>query len=172
MARLRQFRAASDGVAAVEFAIVAVPFFALLIAIMEVAMIFFAGQLIEAGTSEAARLIRTGQAQAQGFDEERFKDQICGNIGVLTQCSSKIKIDVRTFPDFKAASENISDPIDEDGNLVENFNFDPGLGGDIVMVRAFYEWTTITPDFSVSPGNLSNGNKLLAATVAFRNEPF
>lgn len=169
---LRRFGAARDGVAAIEFAFVAVPFFALLLAIMEVAMIFFAGQLVESGTWEAARLIRTGQAQAQGFDETRFKQQICDNIGVLSTCIQTIKIDVRTYPDFQAASDNLSNPIDEDGNLIENFSFQPGVGGDIVMVRAFYEWNTISPGFSISPGNLGNGNMLLAATVAFRNEPF
>jgi Flp pilus assembly protein TadG len=169
---LRRFGAAREGVTAIEFAFVAVPFFALLLGIMEVAMIFFAGQLIESGTWEAARLIRTGQAQAQGFDETRFKQQICDNIIVLSQCVNTIKIDVRTYPDFKAASENLSNPIDDDGNLVENFNFQPGVGGDIVMVRAFYEWKTISPGVGVSPGNLGNGNMLLAATVAFRNEPF
>lgn len=169
---LRRLLAARDGVAAVEFAFVAIPFFALLFGIMEVAMIFFIGQLIESGAWEAARLIRTGQAQAQGFDEARFKQQICDNVGLLSDCISKIKIDVRTYPDFKAASENTSNPIDENGNLVEDFDFQPGVGGDIVMVRAFYEWKTITPGFSISPGNLGNGNMLLAATMAFRNEPF
>ncbi|HXK53227.1 MAG TPA: pilus assembly protein [Hyphomicrobiales bacterium] len=169
---LTRFAAAKGGVTAVEFAFVAVPFFSLLFGIIEVAMVFFAGQLVESSVSEAARLIRTGQAQSQGFDEARFKAEICDKIGVFSNCENTLKLDVRTYQDFKTASENLANPIDADGNLIENFDYQPGVGGDIVLVRAFYEWKTVTPGFSVTPGNLANGNTLLASTVAFRNEPF
>lgn len=160
------------GVTAVEFAIVAVPFFTLLLGIIEIALVFFTSELIDSSVSETARLIRTGQAQTQGLSETELKEQICANVIVLGDCQSKIKLDVRTYRDFEAAGADLSKPIDENGNLVENFDYQPGGGGDIVLVRVFYEWPTITPNLGLGPGNLANGDRLLASIVAFRNEPF
>ena len=44
----RRFARAQDGAAAVEFALVAAPFLALIFAILETALVFFAGQTLEA----------------------------------------------------------------------------------------------------------------------------
>ena len=52
-----------DGAAAVEFGLVAAPFLALIFAIMETAIVFFAGQALETAVADSARLILTGQAQ-------------------------------------------------------------------------------------------------------------
>ena len=172
IALLRRFAQERHGVTAIEFGIVAVPFFGLLLGTIEVALVFFATQLIDSGLSEAGRLIRTGQAQAQGFSETQFKQQVCSKVVILSDCLSKLKLDVRTYQDFEGTQANLDIPIDENGNLIENFAYQPGVGGDIILVRAFYEWKTIVPNLGLGPGNLANGNRLLASTVAFRNEPF
>jgi hypothetical protein len=54
-----------------------------------------------------------------------------------------------------------------------SWSYDPGTGGDVVVVRAFYEWplTVLFPK-DIDPGNMQNGDRLLAATTVFRNEPF
>jgi len=159
-------------VTAVEFAIVAIPFFGLLLGIVEVALIFFTSQLIDSGVTEAARLIRTGQAQTQGFTAAQFKQEVCSRILVLSDCETSLKLDVRTYQDFETTQSKLDNPIDKNGNLIEDFDYQPGVGGDIVLVRVFYEWPMITPNLGLGPGNLANGDRLLATTVAFRNEPF
>ena len=50
----RRFARQQDGAAAVEFALVAVPFLALMFAILETALVFFAGQTLEAAVTDAA----------------------------------------------------------------------------------------------------------------------
>ena len=65
--KLRVFAKREDGAAAVEFAIVVAPFLALLFAILETALVFFAGQTLETAVSDSARLILTGQAQTASF---------------------------------------------------------------------------------------------------------
>jgi Flp pilus assembly protein TadG len=57
---LRRFRRNRRGSAAVEFALVAPVFFALLFAIIETSIVFFAGQVLETITQDAARTILTG----------------------------------------------------------------------------------------------------------------
>jgi Flp pilus assembly protein TadG len=168
----RRFRKDRQGVTAVEFGIVAVPFFGLLLGIVEVALVFFTSQLIDSGVSEAARLIRTGQAQTQGFSEAKFKQEVCSRVLVLSDCVTDLKLDVRTYRDFESTKSNLGHPIDENGNLIEDFGYQPGVGGDIVLVRVFYEWPMISPNLGLGPGYLANGDLLLASTVAFRNEPF
>src|SRR5215471_823995 len=53
-----------DGVAAIEFAIVVAPFLALLFAIIETSLVFFAEQTLETQAANATRLILTGQQQS------------------------------------------------------------------------------------------------------------
>src|SRR3954467_9863935 len=60
-----RFRGNRRGSAVVEFALVAPMFFALLFAIIETAIMFFASQVLETVTQNSARVILTGQAQGQ-----------------------------------------------------------------------------------------------------------
>jgi Flp pilus assembly pilin Flp len=91
----RRFARHQDGAAAVEFALVAVPFLALLFAILETALVFFAGQTLEAAVTDAGRLIMTGQAQ--GFSQADFKTQVCNRLaGGLFDCTNGVYVNVQT----------------------------------------------------------------------------
>ena len=94
---VRRFARRKDGAAAVEFAIVAFPFFALMFAIIETALVFLAQQTLETVTTNAARLILTGQAQAQGLTQTTFKNAVCAQVVALFNCASGININVQTF---------------------------------------------------------------------------
>lgn len=166
----RRIARSRDGAAAVEFALVSIPFTALLMATLETALQFFAAQTFETAIAAAGRLIRTGQAQEQGLDAAQFREQVCDLMGQAFDCEGKLKIDVRTYESF--ADIDFSQPVDEDGNLIEDFTYDPGDGGDIVVVRAFYEWPVYVNLLGSASGTLANGKRLLAAGTAFRNEPF
>jgi len=63
----RRFAQREEGSAAVEFALVVVPFLALMFAIIQTALVFFAQQTLESVAANAARQILTGQAQAQNY---------------------------------------------------------------------------------------------------------
>ncbi len=66
---VRHFLRRKDGAVAVEYAMVAAPFLALVFAILETSIVFFAGQTLETAAADSARLIMTGQAQKQGFSQ-------------------------------------------------------------------------------------------------------
>jgi Flp pilus assembly protein TadG len=168
--RLGQLRRDQTGATAVEFALLALPFFALLFAILETALLFFVGQLLDRSVTETARLIRTGQAQEQNFDKEDFRNAICSAMLVMLSCQENLKIDVRTPNSF--ATADLSTPVIDGEIDYEDFGYDDGHGGEIVVVRAFYEWPTFMRFYGQDFATLSNGNHLLAATATFRNEPF
>jgi Flp pilus assembly protein TadG len=166
-----RFRKAEDGATAIEFAIVAFPFFVLMFAIFETALVFMGQQTLETAVASAARQIRTGEAQAQGFTASQFKNAICQQVELLFPCAAQLYFDVRIYPTF--ASLNLSPPIDANGNFApEPFTFDPGHGSDIVLVRAYYQWPTFANMFGFDLSNMAGNKHLLAAAAAFRNEPF
>ena len=168
---LRRFRRNRRGSAAVEFALVAPVFFALLFAIIETAIVFFAGQVLETVTQDSARMIMTGQAQNGGYSQSDFKTNVvCAKINVLFDCTNGISIDVQSYSAFSSVS--ISNPIDAGKNFVPPNNYSPGGPGDIVMVRLFYQWPIIVTKFGYDLSNLNGSKRLLSATAAFQNEPF
>ena len=167
--RIQRFRR-SRGAAAVEFAIIAVPFIALLFAIIESGLVYFAGQTMETAVANTARLIRTGQVQDRKLDAGDFKDMVCAQVVALFDCAAGLRLEVRTIETFDKV--DLARPLDEAGNLKTDFVWDPGRGGDIVVVRAFYEWPTFVSLLGFNLSNMPNGTHLLSATTAFKNEPF
>jgi Flp pilus assembly protein TadG len=165
---LRRFARQQEGAAAVEFALVAAPFLALIFAILETALVFFSGQALETAVADASRLIMTGQAQTQGMSQTGFKSAVCARIYGLFDCQNGVYVDVKTFSSF--ASVAMPTPIDGQGNFQNSFNYNPGGPGDIVVVRLFYQWPVYVSLLGLN--NLSGGKRLMVATAAFRNEPY
>lgn len=167
---VRRFSRDREGATAVEFAFIAGPFFLLILATLEIALIFFAGSIIENAVTETAREIRTGQLQNSGGTEQTFRAAVCDRVSVIADCGG-LAIDVRTFENFSAA--DFSSPLDGDGEIDDSgFTFEPGGPGDIVVVRAFYPWQVFTPGFGLGLSNMSGNRRMIAAAAAFRNEPF
>ena len=166
---VRRFSRNRRGSAAVEFALVAPVFFALLFAIIEVAIVFFASQVLETVTQDSARMIMTGQAQTAAYTQAQFKTYVCGRINVMFDCANGIYVDVQNYPGF--ANVSIADPING-GCFVSPNNYNPGGPGDIVVVRLFYQWPLIVTGLGFNIANLCGSKRLLTATAAFRNEPY
>lgn len=171
---LRRLARRQDGATVVEFAAIVGPFIAWMFAIIEMALIFFAGQVLETATADSARLIMTGQAQKQGFDQAKFQEDVCSRLKAMFTCAN-VHIDVKKYDSFE--SIDLSKPsYDEDkGELdTSEFNeFTPGKQSEIVVVRIAYEWPTFVRGLiGLDYSSLPNGNHLLMATAAFRNEPY
>ena len=62
--------------------------------------------------------------------------------------------------------------IDANGNFQNNFSYQPGGPGDIVVVRLFYQYPVYVSLLGFNLSNVNVGKRLLAATAAFRNEPY
>lgn len=179
---LRRFRRSRNGSAAVEFALVAPVFFALLFAIIEVAIFFFASQVLETVTQDSARVLMTGQAQTSQVctdpvsgapapcNQATFHAYACSQIPTLFDCNS-LYVDVESYPAF--SSLVINNQIDGTGNFTAgNMQYSPGGACAIVVVRMFYQWPLFVTGFGFNISNLSGHKRLLVATAAFKNEPY
>lgn len=168
---VRRFVAARRGATAVEFAMVATPFLALMFGVLELGLVFMVSTTLDNATEAAARTIRTGQLQTAGGSANTFKTAVCNNMTWLgSSCSGKLTVDVRTFPKF--ADVSMSNPVTNGAIDASKTNFTPGGGEDIVVVRAYYEWTLITPMLNAGLANLGGTKRLVYSTVTFRNEPY
>ncbi|MGY3464256.1 Flp pilus assembly protein TadG [Bradyrhizobium sp. LM6.11] len=115
LAALRRFRGSRRGSAAVEFALVAPVFFALLFAIIESALMFFASQVLETVAQNSARVLLTGQAQSGSVtacavsgvstpcSQTTFKTYVCNQIPALFDCA-KLYVDVVSTNTFGSLS--------------------------------------------------------------------
>jgi len=167
---LRRFRRNRRGSAAVEFALVAPIFFAVLFAIIELALVFFASQILETVTQDTARLIMTGQAQDGAYSQTLYKEKVCAKLIVMFDCKNGVSIDVQSYKEFSAV--DVKDPIDAGKNFVPPNNYLPGGPGDIVVVRLFYKWPLFVTGLGFNVANIGSNQRLLTATAAFQNEPY
>src|SRR6204780_2976545 len=88
----RRFASQDRATTTVEFGLLAAPFVALVFAILQTAIVFFAGQSLETAASTASRLILTGQAQTAGWSASQFKQQVCNAITGIFSCSSGVYV--------------------------------------------------------------------------------
>ena len=166
---LRRFKRAQKGSTAVEFAIVALPFFSLMFAIFDVSLVYFATSALENGVASAAREIRTGQAQINNLTSVQFRDLVCARIAPLMSCGNNLVIDIRKFTNFGSITFPVA--VDANGNFTNNAQYQIGVAGDVIVVRAYYSWPMLTPVGSRYV-TMANGKRLLTVSAAFRNEPF
>ena len=78
-------------------------------AIIETAIVFFAGQALETAAADSARLIMTGQAQNAGYDQTKFKQAVCGKIYGLFNCNGGLSVDVKNYPTFASIPHREAD---------------------------------------------------------------
>jgi Flp pilus assembly protein TadG len=171
--RGRNFSRDERGVTAVEFAILGLPFFTIIFAIIESSMVFFAGQVLDSAVEDASRMLRTGRAQAAGYTMTEFRTLMCGYTFNLFDCT-KIKIKVNVISSFTATtppgSVQTCDTTTCTWTLAEGYS--AGAGRDVVQVFAYYRWPLLValPYFNLK--NQPDNYRLMAATRVFRNEPF
>ncbi|HUO01285.1 MAG TPA: TadE/TadG family type IV pilus assembly protein [Rhizomicrobium sp.] len=169
LALLRRFAASAGAATAVEFALVAAPFCALMIAILQTALVFLAQQVLQTATTEAARLVMTGQAQNQNLTASQFQQDVCGFTSALFTCAN-VYVNVQTFGSFSGMTQ--MSPL-QSGQFNSNLmNYSTGGPGDVVLLQVFYQWPIVLGPLGFNLSNMSGNNRLLIGTAVFRNEPY
>ena len=170
---LKRFGAERSGSAAVELAMVSVPFLALLSAIFDMGQIFFKAEYLQTGIDFAGRLIFTGQAQGPA-GETQFKQKLCDALGAVITCDD-VKYDVRTYTSFAGAGRpNVNDA----GGSFDptKLRYDPGARNSIVVITAYTFHgmmpSPLTTHYPTEPAGNYGGKLRIVAGAAFRNEPF
>jgi Flp pilus assembly protein TadG len=171
-ALLGRFAGDRRGSTAIEFTALALPFAALVFAILESCVSFAAQEVLTNTTDDIARQLRTGQLRAADVTEGSLKTMICDRVKIIaSDCQGNVVVDLREFPTFaEAAAVKIrlkDDDIDTTG-----FDVKPGRALTKNMLRVFYKWPVITDFMRKTMSNLKGDKTLLFASITWQNEPF
>lgn len=175
---LRRLRREKDGATAIEFAILAIPFSALLFAIIELAIVFFIGSTVSHAMQVTAREIRTGEFQATCGGAAEFKAQVCSEMAGLGDCDANLRIDVvtsptgRFLPGLLPPTPNQEDPLNPGQPVIPPDTYVPTPASAVVVVRAQYYHPLTVPGELTFLSNQPGNRRVITATTAFRNEPF
>lgn len=170
----KDFLKARRGSSAVEFAIVAPMFLALVFSILEAGYFYFVESAVEAANAKAARLIRTGQAQHNGLTRDAFFNEVCNVVKLFGDCNQRLTVDVARFSTFAALAADTSAPVcrDADPAAVDALPFGAGAARDIVRVRICYMHKSFNPGLGLNLEKANGGAVKMFSTTIFRNEPF
>ena len=170
------------GAAAIEFAILVIPFLMVIFASIETFVAFTGEQILANATQTMARKIRTGLLPVK-MTQTEFRAAFCNELTAMVSCSateagtpSKLLIDVRSYASFSDIP--IAIPRKGTDLDVTGFSYTPGGPGSINLIRAYYRWTVVTdlvrPYITgLRPAGSSMPNDyLMATTAAFMNEKF
>ncbi|BBU62392.1 pilus biosynthesis protein TadE [Methylosinus sp. C49] len=160
------------GAAIVEFAFIAAPLFAILIAICQVGVVFLAQQELESAVEKSARKLLTGEVQKGKLDQTQFKNTVCGGLTALFNCTQLI-VDLQTASAF--SSVDTSAPVltyDSSGNVTNSWKFQTGGVGSVLVLRVIYQFPVVGGPLGFNLANLPNGRRLLMSTAVFQVEPY
>lgn len=160
------------GGAALEFGLVAAPFLALLVALMQTATVYFASRVLDEIVANSSRYIMTGQAQTSAMSQSGYANYVCNQSFALFDCQN-FMINVQNYGSFSSASTaSPSLTFDVEGNVTNTWTWSPGNPGDVVVVQVLYQWPVVLGPLGFNLSNLPNGNRLLVSTAVFKNEPY
>jgi len=173
-----------SGATAVEFGMLAAPFIAMILAILQTSTSLLLSQGLDTAVQEAGRLVMTGQVHESGgvASAAAFRNNyICNppapnkrTLPNFIDCS-KLVVDIRKANQFSSGV-----PAFDTANPASCI----GGAGDIIIVRVMYYAPVFAPFVAlngfVANGTITSGQVnvngvmtyAMSAATAFRNEPF
>jgi len=173
---LNKFKKDKEGATALEFAILAVPFLALLFSIIELAVVFFLGSSLTHAMNESARDIRTGEFQGSCGGAAEFKTAVCDKMSIGS-CGN-LRIDVvsspsgRFVPDLLPPIVTDPDPSNPGQPQRPPDSYIQTQARSVVVVRAQYYHKLAFPGQFTRLANQPGNHRIITTSTAFRNEPF
>ncbi|WP_281407798.1 TadE/TadG family type IV pilus assembly protein [Methylobacterium sp. WL69] len=159
----------ADGAAAVEFALVMVPLFVVVLFVIENALVHWITASLDNGLDASMRqfYVRAGGPGAEQIDGVRA--ELCRQVAPLVKCEA-LKVDVTAYANF--ASVDRASPVDP-----MTGDWRPGFGGQhgclakgsVVVVQAALAQHTFQA-FGIAPGQFRNGSRLINAAAVIQLE--
>jgi TadE-like protein len=191
----RRLAREEDGVTAIEFGMVGVPFFMMLFGIIGVGLYFFSVFNLENAVETASRPFRTGESRTLYpqtnnlqivVSKTKFADAICQNLAPFFDCTNKLRVQVVNITELQKTNAAAiplvgkclgkADPaiLTTPDILIPaaQTKFDAAKQSDTMVVTACYEMDLLKLIPFIKLGNMDNGAMMLQASTAFKNEPY
>lgn len=175
LTRAKNFGRDERGVTAVEFGILALPFFTIILAIFQTAMLFLATQVLDSAVEDASRRVRTGEAQS--YTPTQFRDYMCDYTFGLIDCT-QLQIQSKILTSGFGAASNATIPQTCTTTTCSWDTTWPGYASGSGTCRAVMQLTVyyryklflVLPYFNLK--NQPDDYRLISAMRVFRNEPY
>ncbi len=163
-----------SAVTAIEFGVLAFPFFAIIGAILQTSVIFLASQVLESAVHDASRAIRTGQAQGSGMTLDQFRADVCDRLyGLFPDCAG-LHVRVNVVTNFQSATvaPPLPSPCFAPCEWSDSEGWTPGAGKSVVLVQVYYRYPVMVQLGPLGLSNMADGRRLIGSAAVFQNEPF
>jgi Flp pilus assembly protein TadG len=172
-----------NGTAAIEFAIVAMPFLSFVLGILGMGLYFFATTSLEYGVEAASRTVRTGEVRTAGASNKamtvaEFRKAVCDAAGPYIDCS-KLSVILQHATSWSGISPQAC--VDSKGNMagstgatgepITNYS---GGASEVVLVTLCYQWDLANAFSLLKLGSSADGSGagIIQAATAFKSEPY
>ncbi|MBO0662393.1 pilus assembly protein [Jiella sp. MQZ9-1] len=157
------------GVTTIEFAILAFPFFVLMLILLETATTFMAELVMDRAVAKIGREVRTGQITEAEMNEAAFKQKLCDEVNFLFDCS-KLQIDLKTYTSFGDVPTSV--PM-KDGDIDSSgFSYSTPSGGKITALKAYYKWPIDIDFLRDLITDTKDHSFIIVGSAAFITEPY
>lgn len=137
MRRARRLVRAESGVAAIEFALVALPFLALLMAILQVAAALYTQEALDYATQSSARQVQIGAVSTKMSSANFQTTVFCPRFPSFLSCTGLV-FDLRPVADY-FADPAVTLGIPPNQAAGTGFGFCPGSPGQMMFLRVIYQ---------------------------------
>jgi hypothetical protein len=182
---LKAWRKDQSGATAIEFGMLAMPFFIFALSIMGYGLYWLATSQLNHAATTASRQIRTGAAQRANKTVAEFKQIVCDNLVAFIECGDKLQVHVQSFDRWadvvprSCISDSGSGLRSTGGSPSDSLTLSSGEASEIVLVTLCYKWDfaqsmpwlMLASKKSDGTNNL-DGAALLNASAIFRTEPY
>ena len=184
--RLTLFLGARSGAAAIEFALVSVPFIMLVGACIEAALNYYGQEILQQAVIEAGRQIYTGQFQTDNSGTadtttllNNFRNALCspgGQARITTFPCGSVRISINKAGSFDAATPaqpTVTDPKTGISDWNPSFSsYVCARASDIVIVQAAIDVPVYFSMLNSYSSSLPNRRRIIQAATVFQVEPY
>jgi hypothetical protein len=166
-----------DGSAAIEFALVSLPFLLFVLGLLGMGLYFLASTSLEYGVEAAARKLRTGEAEKGNMTVDKFRELVCEKAGSYIDCD-KVNTIVQHATSWsgitpQACTDRNGNRVGSTGSSGELINKYSGSASEVVLVTVCYEWDLAQHFKFLKLGSGDGtGPAIIQAATAFKSEPY
>jgi Flp pilus assembly protein TadG len=153
--------------AASEFALTVPILIAVLLATLQVGVIFIAKAYLETGSEQAARVVLTNNATT--LTQAQFQTAVCNQLPALFTCGNLI-VELQNLPSTATSVSSLLPTFTSAGVLSTPTSYTASSSGTLMMLSVMYQWPVYGGILGLTWGNMGNGTLLMTSTQIFKVE--
>ena len=169
--KVRRFFRREDGTATVEFCILFIPMFSMVVMAAELGMIHIRYAMLERAVDTTVRDIRLNTGSAPEYEE--IRTVICERTGFIENCQNDVRLEMILLDPFAWQNPPTdADCVDAEEDVNDPRNFANGDSNQLMFLRVCAQYDPILPHIGMADHmTLNDGQYQLITTSAFVQEP-